>query len=301
MRTLLFCMRRTRATEHLLSLQLLLLEAERAWAYSQDLTAQARDPTNADNARTLRHSATGRFRRAVHWATELLSHCQALFSAERLSAAGLVEATVYTLLMNGRFLRHRDEFDDAIVQLSVARRLLDALAESAGTSRDQALAVLFADEVAPEIRHCAHELGSNRAYDVDGIVRHFSDKHASEIVEGSDALFARLQSDAEGAHQDVARRKLEELVWEGEPVPVRNPELVDVLLRVQNAQSKLLTEQEASRKAKSEAGAASGKRAVAAFDAILSALSDAEDVARKLAEAQKVQSKNEILPIFNER
>ncbi|KAJ7022612.1 hypothetical protein C8F04DRAFT_1048859 [Mycena alexandri] len=261
-------------------LQLLLLEAERAWAYSQELSAQALVSTA--NATTLRHSATGRFRRAVSWSTQLLSLCQSLFAVSRLSAAHLLQVSIYTLVLNARFLRHRDEFDDALVQLSVARGLLDELANNAETSREQALAAVFADEVGPEIRYCAHELGRAKAYDVDGIVAELAGKHRNEMVEGCDAIIEKLKAEAEGEKRGAggSRKKLAELSWEGQPVPVRNPELVDVLLKVQEAETRL---EDSPKKS-----AGSSKKGIAAYDAILLALSDAEEVARKLVEAQQL-------------
>ncbi|KAJ7238993.1 hypothetical protein B0H12DRAFT_1136495 [Mycena haematopus] len=260
-------------------LQLLLLEAERAWAYSQELSSLALLPVNADKASTLRHSATGRFRRAVNWSTQLLFLSQSLFSASRLSAEDLLQVTIYTLILNGRFLRYRDEFEDALIQLSVARGLLDELAASAPTSRDQALATLFSDEVGPEIRYCAHELGRTKAYDIDGIVAEIAGKHRNHIVEGCDAIIKKLKSESV-AGQGAGRKQLAELTWEGQPVPVRNPELVDVLLKVQEAEHRLDGLQQGS--------SSRSKKGVAAYDAILLALSDAEEVARKLVEAQQL-------------
>ncbi|KAJ6573919.1 hypothetical protein DFH09DRAFT_1032099 [Mycena vulgaris] len=267
-------------------LQLLLLEAERAWAYSQELTALALLPANEDKSSTLRHSATGRFRRAVNWSTQLLSLCQSLFAASRISAENLLQVTVYTLILNGRFLRYRDEFEDALVQLSVARGLLDELAASAPTSRDQALATLFSDEVGPEIRYCAHELGRTKAYDIDGIVAEIAGRHRNDIVEECDAVIKKLRLEGDTAGKGASRKKLSELTWEGQPVPVRNPELVDVLLKVQEAEHRLDGFEQASSSETKRAG--TSKKGVAAYDAILLALSDAEDVARKLVEAQQL-------------
>ncbi|KAG6814403.1 hypothetical protein H0H92_007406 [Tricholoma furcatifolium] len=258
-----------------LHLQLLLLEAERAWAFSQDLSAQALQPSNEDHASTLRHSSTGRFRRAIHWATQLLSHAQALHAAGRLSAEHLLQAVVYTLVLNGRFLRARDDFSEALDQLGVARGLLDVLSDKAATSRAQALYVLFEDEIGPEIRYCAHEMGRERAYDVDAIVKEVSQSRREELVPGCDALTAGLGKEGSS---DEGRKRLAELIWEGKPVPVRNPELVDVLLKVQEAEARL----DGDKKEKSS------KKGVAAYDAILLALSDAEEVSRKLVEAQQL-------------
>ena len=204
---------------------------------------------------------------------------------------------MYTLIINGRLFRHRYEFEDALVQLSVARGLLDELASKAATSRDQALATAFADEIGPEIRHCAHEMRLQNSYDVDAIVGSVAPKHRSQLVEDYDKVLASLGKETESAGH--VRQKLETLLWEDEPVPVRNPELVDVLLRVQEAEKRLsegskLEEQQAtqeaaegSKKGKLGKGARS-KRGVAAYDAILLALSDAEEVARKLVEAQQL-------------
>jgi signal recognition particle subunit SRP68 len=200
--------------------------------------------------------------------------------------------TAYMLILNGRFLRYRDEFEDALIQLSVARGILDELAERAQTSRDQALATYFADEMGPEIRYCAHALGHVKAYDVDNIVREQSSQHRSQIVDGYDALVQKLRNSANSKGNE---RKLRTLVWEGEVVPVRNPELVDVLVKVEEGETKLREEstevsklpradQEKKRRKPSKGG--KSKRGVAAYDNILLALSDAEDVARKLVEAQ---------------
>jgi signal recognition particle subunit SRP68 len=218
-----------------------------------------------------------------------------LYDAGRLGAENLLEMTAYTLVLNGRFLRYRDELEDALVQLSVARGILDELAESVETTRDQALATYFADEIGPEIRYCAHELGRAKAYDVDGIVREQSARHRAQIVDGYEALVQKLKNEV-GAEVKGNERKLRPLIWEGEPVPVRNPELVDVLVKVQEGEVKLReesievsrptrTDQEKKKRRPAEGG--KSKRGVAAYDNILLALSDAEDVARKLAEAQK--------------
>ena len=196
--------------------------------------------------------------------------------------------------MNGRFLRYRDDFEDALIQLSVARSLLDELAEGAETSRDQALATLFSDEIGPEIRYCAHGLGREKAYDVDAIVTELAGKHRGEIVDGCDVLiktFRREHAGPGGAHD---KKMLEPLIWEGQPVPVRNPELVDVLLKVQEAEGKITVSRgmgstgTTDGKAKKKEKGFGSKKGFAAYDAVLLALSDAEEVARKLLEAQQV-------------
>ena len=264
------------------SLQLLLFEAERAWAYAQELMNSALQPANQEHASSLRHSATGRFRRAVNWSTQLLSLCQTLYGLSRLSAENLLEVTIYTVILNGRFLRYRDDFEDALIQLSVAKSLLDDLANASSTSRDQALAVLCADEIGPEIRYCAHELGRTKAYDINGIVSDLAPVHRNEIIENCDALVAKLQSEESST---TLKTQLKERLWEDQPVPIRYPELVDVFLKVEQAEAIVDSGRKEGRRSTSNRKA---KSDVTAYDAVLAALSDAEEVARKLQEAQQV-------------
>lgn len=206
----------------------------------------------------------------------------------------MTEINAYTLILSGRFLRHRDEFEDAFDQLCVARDLLAQLARYAATSKDQALAAFFTDEITPEIRHSAHELGHAAAYDVDRIVSEVAPKNRASLVDGYDALIKKLEKECSEDRGLSGRTRLQELVWEGRVVPVRNPELVDVLLRVQEARAQLESDKSSPDQGEVNSKAAKGKkqhksrRGVAAFDAILAALSDAEDVSRKLLESQGV-------------
>lgn len=279
------------------SLQLLLFETERAWAYSQELYTTSLLPANKDVGSKLRHRATGRFRRSMHWCTQLLSHCQSLYSSSRFSAENMAEINAYTLILSGRFLRHRDEFEDALDQLCVARDLLAQLARCAQTSKEQALATFFSDEITPEIRHSAHQLGHATAYDVDRIVAEVAPKNRTSLVDGYDPLIKKLEKDSSDEKGMGSRARLRELIWEGKVVPVRNPELVDVLLKVQEAEAQLESDKGMSEKEVAEQEGMKGKkqhksrRGVAAFDAILAALSDAEDVSRKLLEAQGVRGR----------
>lgn len=230
----------------------------------------------------------------MHWCTQLLSLCQNLYSAGRLSAENTTEINAYTLILSGRLLRHRDEFEDALDQLCVARDLLAQLARCAQTSKEQALATFFADEITPEIRHSAHQLGHATAYDVERIVGEIAPKNKATLVDGYDTLIKKLEKESADNKGAAGRMRLKELVWEGQAVPVRNPELVDVLLKIQAAEAQLESDKTTSDSDLADQKGVKGKkqhrsrRGVAAFDAILAALSDAEDVSRKLLESQGV-------------
>jgi signal recognition particle subunit SRP68 len=192
-----------------------------------------------------------------------------------MSTQDLIEATIYTIILNSRFLRYRDDFDDALIQLSVARGLLDNLAITASKSRDQALFILFSDEIGPEIRYCAHELGHERAYDINSIVSELFPKYGNRIVDNCDALVSTLHQDQ--ATNSKTSSTLCERMWDGQAVPMRYPELVDVFLKVEAAEVVL-----------EKSGTKKTKTGVTAYDAVLSALSDAEGVARRLKEGNLV-------------
>jgi len=263
-------------TESLSSLQLLLFEAERAWAYGQELMKQAID----DEDNPLRRRAVARFRRALSWTDQFTALTTELFGQTRISALAQAEALAYALVLRGKILRQREDFKAALGNLAVAKTLLDALAANASTSRDQALATAAMDEIAPEIRYCAHELGREKAYDIDGVVAEHAPKHLEILVPGHASLLAALAEQAKSAGTTAAARKLlQPVTWEGTAVPIRNPELVDVFIRIQEAEAKL--DDDTGRDKSSR-----GK--VAKFDAVLLALSDAEDVARKLLEAHQL-------------
>jgi signal recognition particle subunit SRP68 len=200
-------------------------------------------------------------------------------------------------MLQGRYNRTKDDFEAGLIQLSVCRSILDQLAASAVSSRDQALSAVFADEIGPEIRHCAHVLGRAKAYDVDGIVAELTPKHSEKTVTGYKELIEAIKSSqsATNTASSGSRQKLEPQIWEGQPVPIRNPELVDIFLRVQDATAQLKggsapkpPVSDETKKGKKHHHKSRGK--IAAFDAVLQTLSDAEDLARRLLESQQVSA-----------
>lgn len=212
--------------------------------------------------------------------------------------------------MKGRFFLRRDDFAEALELLSVARYVLssDLLAKDTGTSRDLALYTLFGDEIAPQIRFAAHSLGHKTSYDIDAVVKAVAtpkaiEKHIADFT----ALQAKLKEERarDVGAAGAGRGNLRDLIWEGQPVPVRNPELVDVFLRVQAAEDAMTdgkrksggagakTASSSSAATKENTDAAKQKTTrvgVAAYDGVLLALSDAEAVVQKLVESKEVRA-----------
>ncbi|KZS90358.1 hypothetical protein SISNIDRAFT_457898 [Sistotremastrum niveocremeum HHB9708] len=254
-------------------LQLFLFETERLYAYSNELAAESLE----DDEAKARRRGLAKHRRSLSWAQKLLSLCQDI---KNISAGDLIESHVYVLILVGRLHFKRYEFSDALEHFAVAYELLRILASHSLSSRDQALANVFIDEISPEIRYSAHELGREKAYDIEGIVDEISPKCRTKLVANYTELVASYQKEIAKA-AGGEKRRLQPVLWEGQEVPIRNPELVDVFLKVQDAQAQKVA------KLASEDKKKNSRSRVAVFDALLNAWSDAEDVSRKLVEAQQ--------------
>ncbi|KAH7338081.1 hypothetical protein B0J17DRAFT_660687 [Rhizoctonia solani] len=184
-----------------------------------------------------RNITMGRFRRVVKWSDQLLYKSQALHEVQppRISSTGLAEAAAYHLAIRGHWLCLQDEFRPGLEALVAARTVFDALSKAAGSSCDHAIYVQFSDEVVPEIRHYAHELGLTRAYDIDGIVATLGNQVASALIKDYENLIKGIQTEGAEKQGGDKAKKLQEIIGEGPPIPVQSPELVDILLRVQQA------------------------------------------------------------------
>ncbi|KAN0060610.1 signal recognition particle subunit srp68 [Thecaphora frezii] len=316
--------------------QLLLFEAERAWAFSQELRTQAFE-NDADPA--LRQRGISRLRRAVQWSTSLHQLVCALNA--RFDVYARSETAAYSVLLKGIAAFDRNQWSKALELLSVARLLLNAIADNSMTSRNEALANSFVDAGEAQMRYCAYQLGEAEQ-NMDTVARKTATAEVcNSVYSGYDALVAELEAAA--AKNGAAKSEPLSITWHGHQIPVRNLELLDTITRVRSEEaalhdairngslqddSKAATRQEgdkanrgkrprlshAQRKAKkreaalAEAGPASpsssstpaqpqqasgsstskigrgGRTELDPFDRALSALTDAEEVARRLVE-----------------
>ena len=256
------------------SLQLLLFEAERLYAFAQELYRSEQH-----------HKAISKYRRCILWANRLLSLCEQL-PEDQFSASSLCEVLIYTHILNGNISFKRDQFEMSMKYQTAAYYLLLLLQENQKSSRDQALANVFIDAISPEIRFSSHELGAHRSYDVPKLVDALGPKNCMELIPKISEIRRKL-IDENSRSNDMTgggSRDLKPWLWEGEPIPIRNPELVDALYKVQKVEEK------ASLKEISEKH--SGGNRIRAYDAVLQVWTDAEDVARKLMESNQVRNFN---------
>lgn len=297
--------------------QLLLFEAERAWAYAQDL----RDQYNEDSDNSgLRSRGLGRAKRAVQWSQDLTELIKSL--GPRVDAASKLEVAVYGILTKASLAFDKSDWLSSLEHLSVARHLLAALAEHSGDSRGEALANSFIDAGEAQMRFCAYQI-EEQNQDMDKVAElHGSGDARKRICPEYDELVAALQSSKSKETSDATAKEAVQIEWRGRTIPIRNLELMDAIVRAraeenalqsnltsgkgtqdpkrskrESTKPKRLSHAERSAKKRSatavvgETSAAATKRAAASsrstndpFDHAIAALTDGELLARRLVD-----------------
>jgi signal recognition particle subunit SRP68 len=148
------------------------------------------------------------------------------------------------------------------------------------------------DEIEPMLRFCAYKLGKDTSKGVNVIARQVADDKLSTVVRGWDELKTRLEEEG-----SVEQKEQVEVRWRGEIVPVRNVELVDAAVKVQQVLASLEKDDSGAKKGgEGSAGKrkAEGKketlgaRRMGTYDKALLVLGEAEQVASQLVEDNKV-------------
>ncbi|KAL9935101.1 hypothetical protein V8E36_006177 [Tilletia maclaganii] len=220
---------------------LLLFEAERAWAHSQEYRNASFEN---DEDTKLRKLGLGRLRRAVSWADDLVALLKALPEAA-VDAQLVAEAVAYRTTLEGFRLFDRGtetSQDAALDQFAVARVLLNTIATHSPTSRREAVTYTFVDQGEAPLRFCAYQLGlSSDSSDLDAIVEQRATSEVCErIVPGYEAVVTRLKQASELHLRSGGEQKRSiKVEWHGRELPIRNPDLLEAIAKVQAEQEHL--------------------------------------------------------------
>ncbi|OWZ49567.1 signal recognition particle subunit SRP68 [Cryptococcus neoformans c45] len=249
-------------------LQLLLFSIERALAHSHELK---RDKTHS------KKDQLSWLRQAFKLSTQLYSLVQSLSAPSsdlpgRADAKTLGEITIYHLTIRSELSFEKSNWIGSLTDLACRRKLLATLAEGAKDSYDEALANEFIDSHDPLIRYCAYKLGRAESHDIEGVMADIEPEVLEEALPGMSQLLESLRTETGVEEMEEGRRKLEDVEFAGEKVELRNAEIVGVMVRVQDALSKLGD------------GKSKGARGMKRWDRVLSVLGEAEGIARKLLE-----------------
>lgn len=268
-------------------LQILLFDAERAWAHSQLLKASLSLPSTPSPTR---HHLTRRLARAVLRADSLFSLVTALGS--RVSPTDRAQAAAYYLVLKGSLAFEQKKHEDGLATLSVAHQLLSKLAETAATAHGEALANEMIDDVEPMLRFCAYSLQIDTSQGTGELVKETAAREQAGLIKGWAELVAELEKT--GGRE---KRKTVELSWRGTEIPIRNAQLVDVVSKVKDALASLEADKDVGKSSsagKAKKGGARkeimGARRMGTYDKALLVLGEGEDVTRQLVEDNKVRA-----------
>ncbi|KAJ1925891.1 signal recognition particle subunit srp68 [Tieghemiomyces parasiticus] len=126
-----------------------LLEAERAWAYSQEL----KEASASSGEPGQRYHHTRRLRKALQYARELLDLTTLRLATRQVR----LETYAYLLLLNSQLLVSQGEWSPALAILAAARHVLITLGQSPNHGFASVCHSLV-EELDPQIRYCAYKL-----------------------------------------------------------------------------------------------------------------------------------------------
>lgn len=259
---------------HCRQLQILLFSAERALAHSHGFKAASNKPEAPRNARQDQRSW---LRKALKYSTSLYEIATALSQDGTMDQRTFAEITIYHLALRAELYFDRSAWAEAVTDLAARRKLLSTLAEAARDSYDQALATEFIDTYDPLIRFAAYKLGRQESHDIEGVVKDVDGEMMEEALPGFGKLVEALRGETNVEEMEQGRKKLEDVKFAGDSVELRSAEIVGVMLKVQEALSRV--------QGRSEGGRGKGMRG---WDRVLAVLGEAEAIAKRLVDDHEV-------------
>ncbi|XP_060620625.2 signal recognition particle subunit SRP68 [Anolis sagrei] len=195
-----------KVTEELLSdnryLLLILMDAERAWSYAMQLKQEA----NTEPRK--RFHLLSRLRKAVKHAEELERLCE----SNRVDAKTKLEAQAYTAYLTGMLRFERQEWKAAMEAFNKCKTIYEKLA-SAFTEEQAILYNQRVEEISPNIRYCAYNIGDQSAISELMQMRLRSGGTEGLVAEKLEALITQTR-----AKQAATMSEVE---WRGRTVPVK--------------------------------------------------------------------------------
>ncbi|XP_026312572.1 signal recognition particle subunit SRP68 [Piliocolobus tephrosceles] len=195
-----------KVTEELLTdnryLLLVLMDAERAWSYAMQLKQEA----NTEPRK--RFHLLSRLRKAVKHAEELERLCE----SNRVDAKTKLEAQAYTAYLSGMLRFEHQEWKAAIEAFNKCKTIYEKLA-SAFTEEQAVLYNQRVEEISPNIRYCAYNIGDQSAINELMQMRLRSGGTEGLLAEKLEALITQTR-----AKQAATMSEVE---WRGRTVPVK--------------------------------------------------------------------------------
>ncbi|KAM3921203.1 signal recognition particle subunit SRP68 [Leptodactylus fuscus] len=183
-------------------LLLILMDAERAWSYAMQLKMEA----NTEPRK--RFHLISRLRKAVKHGEELERLCE----NDRVDAKTKLEAQAYSAYLNGMLQFEQQQWQEAMKAFNKCKTIYEKLA-SAFTEEQAVLYNQRVDEISPNIRYCAYNIGDKTAMNELMQMRLRGGGAEGLLAEKLEALISQTR-----AKQAATMSEVE---WRGRTVPVK--------------------------------------------------------------------------------
>ncbi|XP_076460105.1 signal recognition particle subunit SRP68-like [Babylonia areolata] len=201
-------------------IQLPLFCAERCWAYAMQLKSEA----NTEPRK--RFHMASRLKKAVQYADELAALCE----SPKCDARTKLECQAYNAWIHGSLQFEFSNWEKAMEYFTKAKTIYEKLA-GAFTEEQQAVYQQRVDEIAPNLRYCAYNIGDESA---------LQDLQKMRIAAGGDQLSSKLD-DLLSQTREKQATTLSEVTWRGRTVQVKVETVRLFLLSMADADRELQT------------------------------------------------------------
>ncbi|XP_023810009.1 signal recognition particle subunit SRP68 [Oryzias latipes] len=182
-------------------LLLVLMEAERAWSYAMQLKQEA----NTEPRK--RFHLLARLRKAAKHSERLEKLCE----SHRVDAKTKLEAQAYTAYLTGMVEFELQEWKRAMEAFNKCKTIYEKLA-SAFTEEMAALYRQRVDEISPNIRYCAYNIGDQNA---------INDLMQMRLTGGGGGMMAEKLETLITQARTKQAATMSEVEWRGRSVPVK--------------------------------------------------------------------------------
>jgi signal recognition particle subunit SRP68 len=242
-------------------LELLLVNAERAWAHAMELKRNHSDTHGSKVPSHKRHHAASRLQKAVEWADKLLEFSDGL------------QTKAYAETMMGYEALDHCKFQNALDHFTIARTCYESITGDADATTS-ALAHAAVDSLDPSIRYCAYNLRiakGDEIADIGKLMEMLRKGKSDDILEGqlANLLSKSLESKAQGTSS---------IEWRNKMIPIKNPKVAQAIINAQEV-SKVVPD---------------GTDGETSFDQIISAWWDAQNMIDGLVREDGLASKTAV-------
>jgi len=202
-------------------LYILLVESERCWSAAMELKLRA----NTEPRK--KFHMIRKLSKASKYSDDLNKLCE----MERVDARTKLEAQAYSYWMTANLKFEVHDWQTAIEFYTQARSIYEKLS---GAFMDESMKALYlqrVDEIGPNIRYCAYNLGQG-TMDINDLMKMRSS------AAGQDMLAAKIDAAIKETREKLSS-SFGEVTWRGKTVPVRNEKARVFIMQIQDKEGEL--------------------------------------------------------------